>query len=310
MIALAAPLAAVATAVLVGASMVATRYAIDQTSPASLALLRYVIGFLCLLVPFWLSRSATIRGRDLLVVALLGIGQFGILIALLNYGLQHINAARGALIFATLPLMTLLLAAAIGQERLTLAKFTGVVLTIIGLTLALGENVQFMSGSASWLGDLAVLGSTLCGAVCGVLYRPYLKRYAPLNVGAIAMLASVLFLTPGAALEGFFAEWPQFTAEAWIAIGFIGVGSGAGYFLWLWALQHTTATKVTVFMGLSPLTAAALGYVLLDERLTPQFILGLGIVFGGLVVAHLPSKREDDPRPNRVKTIRPQNGKV
>jgi drug/metabolite transporter (DMT)-like permease len=50
------------------------------------------------------------------------ITQFGILIALLNYALQFIPSARAALIFATMPLLTMILASALGQERLTLAK--------------------------------------------------------------------------------------------------------------------------------------------------------------------------------------------
>ena len=51
-----------------------------------------------------------------------GFGQFGILIVLLNYGLQFMPSARGALIFATFPLMTMLLAAVLGKETLNRFK--------------------------------------------------------------------------------------------------------------------------------------------------------------------------------------------
>ena len=84
---------------------------IDQTDPASLALLRYAIGFLCLLPPALLAGPLRFQGRDILPIALLGIAQFGILVALLNFGLLHISSALGAIIFATFPLLTLLLAA-------------------------------------------------------------------------------------------------------------------------------------------------------------------------------------------------------
>ena len=43
--------AAAATGIFVGSTMVATRFVIDQTDPASLALLRYLIGVLCLAAP-------------------------------------------------------------------------------------------------------------------------------------------------------------------------------------------------------------------------------------------------------------------
>jgi hypothetical protein len=83
--------AAAATSVFVGSTMVATRFVIDQTGPASLALLRYGIGFCCLLPLVLLSPRARFERRDLLPIALLGIAQFGILVALLTMLLAALN---------------------------------------------------------------------------------------------------------------------------------------------------------------------------------------------------------------------------
>src|SRR4030042_4023096 len=133
--------AAAATGILVGSAIVATRFVIDQTGPASLALLRYAIGFCCLLPPVLLSAPIRFERRDLLPIALLGITQFGILVALLNYALRFIPSARAALIFATRPLLTMIFAAILGYERITLAKVLGVSLTIVGVGFALGGEV-------------------------------------------------------------------------------------------------------------------------------------------------------------------------
>ena len=110
--------AAAATGVQVGAAITATRYVAADISPASLAFLRYAIGVACL-VPALAFVRARFAWRDVLPIALLGIGQFGILIALLNYGLKTVPAGRGALIFASFPLLTLMFAAAIGREHVT-----------------------------------------------------------------------------------------------------------------------------------------------------------------------------------------------
>src|SRR2546427_489780 len=160
--------AAAATGVQVGSAMVATRFVVDQTGPTSLALLRYVIGFCCLLPVVWLSaKPMRFARRDVLPIALLGIVQFGVLIALLNYGLRFIPSARAALIFATVPLLTMVIAAALGHERLGAAKTLGVLLTIAGVGLALGEKaVRRGGGPNEWIGELAVLASALCGAAC------------------------------------------------------------------------------------------------------------------------------------------------
>jgi drug/metabolite transporter (DMT)-like permease len=267
--------------------MVATRFVIDQTAPASLAFLRYLIGFCCLLPPVLLSERVRFERRDLLPIGLLGITQFGILIALLNYALQFIPSARAALIFATMPLLTMMLATALGRERLTLVKTLGVLLTIVGVAFALGEKAVERGGAADeWVGELAVFASALSGAICSVLYRPYLRKYPTLPVSAFAMLASVGFLAVLAAGEGFFASLPRFTAGGWLAVVFIGISSGVGYYLWLWALNHTTPTKVTVFLALSPITAAGLGALLLAESISTMSLLGLACVALGLWLAH------------------------
>ena len=284
------PLAAAAvTGILVGAAMVATRFVIDQTTPAALAFLRYLIGTCCLLPALLASEPARFARRDLLPIALLGITQFGILIALLNYALQFIPAARAALIFATLPLLAMLLATGLGQERLTVAKTMGVLLTIVGVGFMLGEKVVRPGGPhRGWVGKLAVFASALCGAGCSVLYRPYLRKYPTLSVSAVAMLASVAFLAILAAGEGFFGTFPRFSAGGWAAVVFTGLSSGIGYYLWLWALNHATPTRVTVFLALSPVTAAGLGAALLGERLSMGLLLGLACVALGLWLAYRP----------------------
>lgn len=204
--------AAAMTGIFVGATIVATRFVIDQTHPASLAFWRYLLGSCCLLPPLLLSARVRFERRDLLPIALLGIVQFGIVVALLNYALQFIPSARAALIFASFPLLTLILAAAFRYEQLTAAKALGVVLTGLGVGFALGEKaVQPGISAASWIGELAVLASALCGAICSVLYRPYLRKYPTLPVSVLAMLASVVFLAALAAGEGFFHSLPRFT---------------------------------------------------------------------------------------------------
>jgi len=119
-------LAAAATGVQVGAAIVASRMVVAEVPPLTLAMLRYAIGFLCLL-PFvfkpWGSVALETKTwnaitrlpvADVLAMAALGLGQFAILIALLNFGLQHVGAAQAALIFSLFPLLTLLLSAVLG----------------------------------------------------------------------------------------------------------------------------------------------------------------------------------------------------
>jgi len=293
-------LAAAFTGFQVGAGMVATRFVSQDIGPLTLALIRYAVGVCCLLpfLPRYLPLKIA-RG-DRLAVMGLGVLQFGVLIALLNIGLLYMAASRAALIFATFPLLTMLVGAALGREAMTPAKTLGVLLSFAGVAVTLGERLFVRSGSEEWLGALAVLASAFTGAVCSVLYRPYLRRCPTLPVGALAMFAAVLFLLPLAVLESLFAgpgrlsgagtaavgfTLPGLSPLGWSAVIFIGISSGVAYLLWLWALKQVSPTRVTVFLSLSPVTAAILGVLLLGEPFTPAMALGLAAVVAGLWVA-------------------------
>lgn len=279
--------AAAVTGVQVGATMAATRLVANDLSPASLAFLRYAIGVACLIPALALMRRVRFARADILPIALLGIGQFGVLIALLNYGLQTVPAGRGALIFATFPLITLVVAALVGHEDVSARKITGILATLLGVFLAMSEKALNGDSVLGWsvLGELAILGAAATGAVCSVLYRPYLARYPTLPVSAFAMAAAAAALLVPAAFDDLFVAPAQLTATGWAAIVFIGIASGGGYVLWLWALKNIAATRVTVFLALSPVTAAALGVMFLGEPLTAMMIAGVVCVALGLWVA-------------------------
>ncbi len=283
----------------VGAAIVASRFVVAEVPPLTLAMLRYAIGFLCLL-PFALHALGGLRvavpRRDLAAMAALGIGQFGILIALLNWGLQTVAAAPAAMIFSLFPLLTLLLAAALGREHVTPRLLAGVLVSIAGVALALLPKVQAGHGTG-WSGELAVLASAAVGALCSVLYRPYLQRYPTVPVSAFAMLASVAFL----AVIAFREDWPAQIATlrpaAWGVVAFIGLSSGIGYFWWLYALKHESPTRVTVFLALNPVTAALLGTLLLREPLPALLLAAMALIALGLWLATRAPAAKRQPAP-------------
>ncbi len=280
-------MAAAMTGILVGAAMVASRFAVDQTGPAGLALLRYLIGAAILAPIVFSTHKLRFERQDFLPIAILGMVQFGVLIALLNYGLQFVPAGRAALIFSSFPLMTLILGAMLGREAMTLNKTLGVLFTIVAVGVVLGEALFVNTGtSGEFFGSVAILASAFCGALCSVLYGPYLRKYPVLPVSFVAMLAANALLIILAVPEGIVDALPKINQTGWLAILFDGLASALGYFLWLWALAHTTATRVTVFMSLSPLTAAILGALFLDEALTPGIILALALMAFGLWLSH------------------------
>lgn len=279
--------AAGATGVQVGAAMVASRFVVHDTGPATMAFIRYLVAALCLAPVLAAISWPRFGWRDGAAVAGLGILQFGLLIVLLNLGLAYMPAVRAAVLFNTFPLLTMLIAAAMGREPLTRAKTLGVGLAILGVAATFGDAVLAGVSAREWPGALAVLASAACGALAAVLTRPYVARHGTLPVGGLAMVATVAFLLPPALAEGMLATLPLLHAPGWAALLFIGASSGVGYMLWLTALRHASPTHATLFLSLSPPTAALLGVLLLGEPFSPWLALGIALVVAGLATALL-----------------------
>src|SRR5579859_7393902 len=208
--------AAAAAALSAGAAVVATRFVIGETDPFSLVFYRYVISVVCF-APF----LPTIWPRDKLAaseyvkIALFGILFFVFFPWAFNASLQYNPAARGAVGLATVPIQTLLVAAAFGKERLTAAKTSGVALAFSGIIVAFGAAAFGHDNSNALLGDGLMLLGVLCAATYSVFSRATLMRHGPLFVTAMAMAFAVLALLPVVAFSQP-GMVPRFSPRGWM----------------------------------------------------------------------------------------------
>lgn len=284
-----AAVAAAAASVFFGGMVFCTRFVIDQTEPLTLAFFRFGIGFVCVAPVLVRSDRPRIRRADWGAIAGLGVLLYALMPILVSAGLRFSYASRGALALASQPLFTLLLAYWRGEERLTPVKLFGIALAMGGLGLALSEGPPQTSASLIWAGDALLFCAALCIAVYNVYSQPHLQRYPAPVFTALSMGLGALSLAPFTLGLGLAQGWPTFTPSGWTAVLYIGTfGGGIGYALWVWALAHTSPTRVAIFLTLNPLTATLLGGAFLDEPITPRFVIGLLVVLAGIVAVHYP----------------------
>ena len=274
-----------------------TKFVIDQTDPLLLAFLRFGIGAVCLAPILLKSERPCIFPGDLSTIVWLGMLMYAAMPALVCIGLQFTPASRGALILASQPLLTLLLARWRREERFTLAKLFGTALAASGLVIALGEGVSLTSNiHFVWVGDVLLLCAAGCVSGYNVYSQPYLQRYPALLFTTLTMVVGALTLAPIAMGVSVLQGLPTFTPLGWSAVLYIGtLGGGIGYALWVWALERTSPTRVAVCLTLNPLTATLLGAVLLHEPVTLRFVVGLLAVLIGIVVTNIP-ETDQTPR--------------
>ncbi|HME41473.1 MAG TPA: EamA family transporter [Syntrophorhabdales bacterium] len=278
-------------AILFGASVVAVRVAVRDIPPLTLAILRFGQGGLLLLLLLLIRARdfLRIKGRDVPYLLLLGAIFFTIFPVTFNMSLRLTEASRGALMLATMPLWSVLLARAAKKERLSTRQMCGVLLTFAGVGIVLAERGLTFGGTRlSLAGDALMLVTALCGAVYGVLAKRMLTRYNALTVTAYTMMFGTLLLVPAGFFEDPSSAMARMRADTLMLVLFLGIFGGAvGYFLWTFALTRLSPTQVAVYVNLNPMVATLLGATLLAEKLTGTFIAGFVAVLGGVLLVNL-----------------------
>jgi len=281
-------------AILFGASVVAVRVAVQDIPPLTLAILRFGQGglLLLLLLLIWARDLLRIGWHDVPYLVLLGAIFFTIFPVTFNTSLRLTEASRGALMLATMPLWSVLLARSAKRERLSTRQMCGVLLTLAGVGVVLAERgLTFAGTGLSLAGDVLMLVTALCGAVYGVLAKRMLTRYKALTVTAYTMMFGTLLLMPLTFLEDPSSALARMRTDTVMLVLFLGIFGGAiGYFLWTFALTRLSPTQVAVYINLNPMIATLLGATLLAEKLTGIFVAGFAAVLAGVLLVNLPSR--------------------
>jgi drug/metabolite transporter (DMT)-like permease len=278
-------LIAMVSSALGGTAAAVTRYLVGDADPLTLAVLRWGIGFLCVLPVALLLRVRWPMRRDWPAVAALGVCFFGLFFILYNIAVGYTTAARASLALSTLPLQTMLIAALLGAEPLSLRKSAGVGVAMLGVFAALASGLS-QAPVGAWLGELIMTAAVLCMAVYNVLARPLMQRSSALGFLTVGMGFGAAGLTLAGAATNRISVLADFGAPQWIAGVYLGVGGGAlAFILWVLALQRATPTQVANTMTLNPIAAALLATQLVDEPITLNLVAGVIAVCLGIWIA-------------------------
>lgn len=275
-------LIAILSSALGGMAAAVTRYLVTSADPVTLAILRWGIGFMCVL-PAALALGVRWPGRaDLPAVAALGMCFFGLFFVLYNVALGYTTAARASLALATLPLQTMAVGALLNIEPMTARKSLGVTIAMFGVLAALASG-QSQAPPGAWQGELIMAGAVLCMAFYNVFSRPYIQRSSALGFLTVGMGAGLLALLAFGTVTGRIQVLGGFGPKEWMAGAYLCIGGGAlAFILWVRALELASPTRVANTMTVNPVAAALLAAVLVDEPITPDLIIGLVAVLAGI----------------------------
>ena len=287
-------LLAVTSSCLGGTAAAVTRYLVGDADPVTLAILRWGIGFACILPAAILLKAKWPPRADWPGVCALGLAFFGVFFVLYNLALGYTTAARASLALSTLPLQTMIVGALLGIEPLTARKSVGVGIAVLGVAAALAFGLEAAPPGA-WRGEAIMTGAVLCMAFYNVWSRPFMARSSPLGFLTVGMGTGAAALILFGLASGSLVALGAFGPAQWTAGLYLGVAGGAlAFILWVLALQRASPTRVANTMTVNPIAAALLAALLVDEPITLNLAIGLVAVFAGIWIATTRARANSD----------------
>jgi drug/metabolite transporter (DMT)-like permease len=268
--------------IFLGVNFVAVRFSNRELPPFWGAALRFIIATLILFGIVHIRKIPLPQGAALKGALLYGLFSFAISYAFLYWGLTRVSSGMASVTFATIPLVTQLIAALIGQEKLTGRGLLGALIVIAGIALVFLEQLRFDI-------PLIFLGAVLLGVVSSALSGIVVKYYprshpvstnvVGMGLGAVLLLALSLFTGETQALPSLSATW---LALAWLVLSSI-----VGFVLIVWLLSRWTATATSYVGVLTPLVTVIAASFLAGETPTGIFLGGSLFVLLGVYVGAL-----------------------
>ena len=210
-----------------------------------------------------------------------GIVNAALPFTLIAWGQEHIDSGTAAIANASMPIFVVLLALRVRRsESARGSRLAGVLLGFVGVGVLAGANPP--GGWWGVAGTLAVVAAAFCYAV-GALYAQHHIEAVPVLVFSTAQcVAGALVLLPFgvAQLPSAAAGWKAIASV--LALGIAGTAVGTLLYYRLVNLHGSARASLVVY--LLPPFALVYGATLLDESLTPQKLVGLGLILGGVAL--------------------------
>ncbi|MCH8815036.1 MAG: DMT family transporter [Chloroflexi bacterium] len=288
-----------------GSSFLFMKVLLDDISPIEIVAGRLFFGMLAIgLFVGW--RRIRVRVTPLLIVQMSFLAFIGNIIpfGLIAWGEEHIDSGIAGVLNSTMPIFTAILAAIfLAEERITPMRLAGIALGFAGVLALTGVDIVNVTDS-SVLGQLAVIGAAFCYGIGAVYTRSLLGSHDPVSLASLQItLAMVLTIPLVFIIEG--SPGYGMSAESVLSLLGLGVlGTGLAYVLFYWLIDNIGSVRSSLVTYVVPVIALFLGWLVLDEGIGLNVILGSALIIGG-VASVMRGQAPSSVRPTNVREENP-----
>ena len=273
-----------------GSNFVFGKMLVQDFSPALLTMLRLLFIVLFLIgLSSYKKHFKRVNKSDLLAVFFLGV--IGVFINQWSFfvGLQTADPTTSALILATTPILTSVLAAIFLKEKLTIRMLMGSIVAIIGIYFVVAK------GNLSSLhidkGLLWIVITMITFAIMIIMTRLLSQRIDPLTITLYSNVVGLVVSIPFAFLLDTPVHLSSKMSDWSFLIGTAVVVHGIANLIWNNNIRHVDASKASILSNLEPFVAMIMGLILLYKPITGAEILGSLFIVGGVVLSTYQRKK-------------------
>ncbi|PRO40495.1 DMT family transporter [Bacillus sp. LLTC93] len=292
--------AAIAYACIIGFSFLFVKIALESANPIDLLAHRFTISFAAalLLYPFLRKKyRLSFQWRDLIYLVPFSLLYPVLFFAFQVWGLMYTSSSEAGIIQATIPILTMVLAAWFLKERATWIQVLFTILSVSGVMLLFvmkGIDVKH----SHMIGYVLILLSALSSSAYSVFARVITRRFHVIELTFVMTFFGFVFFNAVALIRHsvnhtmtqFFSPFTH-SSFVWSML-FLGIISSLlTAYLSNYALSHLEAAKVSTFNNLSAFITIGAGVLILHETIDIYHIIGAVLVIGGVIGGNVVKKQ-------------------
>ena len=273
-----------------GSSFLVARIGVIDLPPLLFTSLRSLIGgFLLLGLALYRGNRLPATPREWQQIFFFSLVLIALSSGSSTFALKYIPSNEVALLNASMALWI----AGLGTlgpkgQKLSVPSLIGLALGFIGVALLVWPQEMRITPHVGW--QLLVLAAACVWASGTIIYRNTTLSFGPIAFNAMIMLVGGVLLGAAGIATGELPEW-HWEWRGMLAIVFLAVfASAITYTAFTWLMKNARTDRVATFAYVNPAIATVLGWIVLGETLTPQQMLGMLVVLGGVVLVTMPSR--------------------
>ncbi len=270
---------------LLGSTWLLIKVGYGGLGPFNVAAVRFFLAGAVFIPLVPLFRARWPRGAaEWTLIVWVGLTLFAADYGLIYWGEQFLDSGLTAILFATLPLITIGFAHLyIPGDRITWRKLVGTLLAFLGVVALFGDHVRIDASTEGPM--LAIVASAAFAAVASVATKRHGTALHPAALNAPAMLVGAVALLAASLVAGDGFQLPR-DAPTWGAVAYLGIaGSVVTFLVYFTLLKTWSVTSLSFISVFTPAIALLLGFVFLDERPTLLTGVGAALILVGVAVA-------------------------